>query len=362
MKILVIYATAGAGHKKAAEAIFNRIKAKTSNDVSIIDSLDCTTPFFKFSYARGYILLISRLSFLWGLFYWLTNNRFLFFVVSLIRNFINFINSQKLRRYLLKARPQIVISTHFFANQVVSRLKKAKNLDCRLISLITDFTIHTFWLADGVNFYAVANQKLKDNLISRGVHESKIIISEIPVREEFLKPQDRGEICKRLNINQDLFTALIMTGAIGIGPIEKIVNSLKHEIQLIVVCGKNRKLLSSLSKIQNKSLKIYGLVNNVDELMSACDVIITKAGGLTVAESLVKGLPLIFFNLIPGQEVSNAKLMQSQGAGIIAKEVDDIKEVVLNLKSNPQALKIMRDKVKLIANPETLDNIINLLK
>jgi processive 1,2-diacylglycerol beta-glucosyltransferase len=359
MKILVIYATAGSGHKKAAEAIYNRIKATTSNEVSIVDALDYTNPFFKFSYSRGYTFLITHLPNLWGFFYWLTNNTFLSIFISSV---CNFLNSRKLSKFLLEQSPKIVISTHFFANQVVSRLKKSSRFNCKLICTITDFTVHSFWLAKGVDLFTVATQESKDFLLSRGIPQDKIIISGIPVKQEFLQQYDRPELCKRFNLKPEIFTALIVTGEIAIGPIEEIIQVLKDEAQLIVVCGKNKKLFNKLNEQRRDSLKIFGLVDNMHELMSLSDIIITKAGGLTISESLTKRLPMIFFNLIPGQENLNAELMQSEKAGIIAKDVKHIKEIVLKLKANPKELETLKEKIKSIARPNAVDDILRLLK
>lgn len=362
MKILVIYVTAGEGHKKAAEAIFEKLKSSTPHEIISVDALDFTNPFFKFSYSRGYSFLIARLPFLWGLFFWFTNNALLSKPVACVRNFCNFINSRGLSNFILAQKPDIVISTHFFSNQVVSRLKQIGKLNCKFISVITDFYIHYFWLAEEVDIYTVAYPKLKDYLISKGIPESKIKIMSIPVKDSFLKPIDKEYLCKNIKIKPNVFTALIVTGAIGIGPIEKIVNSLQKHIQLIVVCGRNKRLFKKLAKLECESLRVFGLVDNMHELMSASDVIITKAGGLTISESLVKELPMIFFNLIPGQEKANAKLMQSQGMGVIAKNVKHIEDIILKLKNNPAELDKMKQNISIFTAQESQKNILDILK
>ncbi|HOX54804.1 MAG: glycosyltransferase [Candidatus Omnitrophica bacterium] len=361
MKILVIYATAGEGHKKAAEAISQRLKLQSLHEIILIDALDYTNRFFRFSYSRGYSFLISRLPFIWGVFFWLTNNRWLIWPVNLVRNFFNFINSRKLDKFILTQNPDIVISTHFFSNRVVSRLKKTSGLKAKLISVVTDFSIHHFWLAEEVDIYTVAYPKLKDYLVSHGVKLEKIKVMPIPVRSGFLKSSDKEYLCRKMNIRPDVFTALIVTGAIGLGPIERIVNSLQKHIQLLVVCGRNKKLFNKLVKLGQESLVVFGLVDNMHELMSASDVIITKAGGLTISESLVKKLPMIFFNLIPGQEKTNAKLMQSQGIGFIAKNVNDIEDMVLKLKNNPSELAKMKQNTSVFTSVETKD-ILDIIK
>lgn len=361
MKILVIYATAGEGHKKAAEAISEKLKLQTPHEIILIDALNYTSPFFKFCYSQGYSFLIARLPFVWGFFFWLTNSAFLRKLVGCTRNLSNFINSRRLRKFILTQKPEIVISTHFFSNQVVSRLKRRGKLNCKFISVITDFSIHHFWLVQEVDIYTVAYPKLKDYLISLGVQEARMKIMPIPVKDNFFKHIDKEELCKKINIQPNVFTALIVTGAAGLGPIEKIVSSLQRHIQLIVVCGRNMKLFNKLGKLKNESLRVFGLVDNMHELMSVSDLIMTKAGGLTISESLVKKLPMVFFNLIPGQEKTNAKLMQSQGMGIIAKSVKDIEDIILKFKNNPAELEKMRQNISIFTNQESQD-ILDVLK
>ncbi|MBM3251991.1 MAG: hypothetical protein FJZ11_04330 [Candidatus Omnitrophica bacterium] len=361
MKILVIYATAGEGHKKAAEAIFEKLKSQTPHEIILIDALNYTNPFFKFSYSQGYSFLIARFPSVWGFFFWLTNSAFLCKLVSCARNFSNFINSRKLRNFILTQKPEIIISTHFFSNHVVSRLKRIGKLNCKFISVITDFSIHHFWLAQEADIYTVAYPELRDYLIAQGVQESKIKIMPIPIRDGFLKPIDKEYLYRKINLKPNVFTALIVTGAVGIGPIEKIINLLSKHLQLIVVCGRNKKLFYKLSKLESETLRVFGLVDNMHELMSVSNVIITKAGGLTISESLAKKLPMIFFNLIPGQEEANARLMQSQGMGVIAKSVKDIEDIILKLKNNPAELGKMQQNISNFTSQES-QNILDIIR
>jgi processive 1,2-diacylglycerol beta-glucosyltransferase len=363
MKIFVFYATAGIGHRKAAEAIYEEIKHYISNEhkIRIFDSLDYTNPLFKFIYSSGYTFLISRLPIIWGFFYWLTDTSFTRYFIGLCRSCCNFLNSRKLSKFLSKQQPEIIISTHFFANQIISWLKNTKRLDCKLICVITDYSIHSFWLANSVDIYTVANQNLKDDLISYGIKADKIKVTGIPVKRDFLKIQNKYEICRKINVNPDIFTALIVTGAIGVGPITTIVKTLQDEVQLIVVCGKNRRLFNKLSRSKFGSLRVFGFIDNIHDLMAVSDVVITKGGGLTISESLVQRLPMIFFNLIPGQEEANAKLIEGAKAGIIAKNVKQIRDIVLTLKNNPQILDKLKNNIALIAKPEATNNILKLI-
>ena len=124
-KILITYASAGDGHKKAAEAIYRQfLDVAGDAEIVFVDSLNYATRSFKFSYRRIYIILIKYMPWLWGFFYHLLNNRFFFFIARPFRILVNTINSKKLINFLLKEQFDIIISTHFFATEVISRYKE----------------------------------------------------------------------------------------------------------------------------------------------------------------------------------------------------------------------------------------------
>ena len=143
-----------------------------------------------------------------------------------------------------------------------------------------------------------------------------------------------------------------MTGAIGAGPIEKIVDNLYRDANIIVICGNNKKLFDKLVSRDYSSVKVLGFVDNVDEWMSVSDVLITKAGGITISEAITKLLPMIFFFLVPGQEKNNAGVMQDYGAAKTIKNIKHIKDFVLELKDNPDTLSRMQDNIRKIRNSE----------
>ena len=142
-----------------------------------------------------------------------------------------------------------------------------------------------------------------------------------------------------------------MTGAVGIGPIEEIAQALAGDIQLLIICGRNQKLFDRLTRLNLTDVKIYPLIDYVDELMSVSDVVLTKAGGLTISESLAKGLPMVFFSSIPGLETANEKVVCKAGAGVKAKTVEEIKNSLFFLKSNSYAYQNIKQNVIRLKRP-----------
>jgi len=358
MKIMVIYATAGAGHRRASEAIYGYLKKDTALEVIKIDALDYSNALFRYLYSQGYLFLIAKFPLIWTFFFYLPGNKLSSYLVAFFRFMVNRINLYRLAAYILKVNPDCILSTHFLPNEVGTFLKVFFKAKFKIISIITDFTVHPFWVTRGVDKYIVASQKTEAELVALGVNKDKIKVIGIPIDEKFYSKGNRNDICQKLGVRPDLFSALVVTGAIGIGPIKEIVKVLdEKDIQTIVVCGNNKKLFNNLTAINLKTAKIFGFVNNIHELMDVSDVIVTKPGGLSVSEAIIKNLPMILISPIPGQEVANANLMESLGVGFSMSDPVSILQKILELRKDPSQVSVIKNKLKSISNISTLKEI-----
>lgn len=330
-KVFIVYASAGAGHQKAAEALYEYLKkSRIDLDLKLIDILDYSNYIVQFSYSRGYIFLITKLPWVWYILYRLSSS----FAHNYFRLLSDYLACQPFVDLLKKEKPDVVVSTHFLTSSVLAVFKKKyPQYTFRLITIITDYTLHPYWIGEGVDIYIASCDYVKNCLLTKGIVEDNIKIYGIPVKEKFYLPSDRKTTAQKLGVDPAKFTALIMTGAIGIGPIEEIVQTLAEDVQLLVICGRNQRLFDCLSKLNLGKVKIYPLIDYVDELMSVSDVVLTKAGGLTISESLAKGLPMIFFSSIPGLETANARVIANYGAGSTINTIGQIKKTVLVLKN-----------------------------
>ena len=314
MKILVIHASAGAGHMKAAEAIRDGIQKHTGHTVILSDALDFSSPFYKKLYQKTYLFLISKLSFLWAFLFYLFDLPMMQPFVKIFRRFYNGIHFKRLEKYLVEEQFNYIFSTHFMSTEISAALKEKGHIVSYIITCVTDFDVHRFWLADGVDFYTVASDWTKEKMKKIGISEEKVLVTGIPVNERFQGPFNKPALQAALGLNPDMFTVLIATGSFGIGPIEQIIQSLKG-IQVVVVCGHGQKLYRRLNAKQYENVRIFGLVDNMHELMAVVDVMVTKPGGLSISEALVCQLPLIFFNVIPGQERFNVRIIRAIRSG-----------------------------------------------
>ena len=361
MKVLIISASAGAGHRKAAEALynsFNRAKIQAQK----IDALDYTNPLFKSAYPSVYIFLVRFAPFLWGMIFHFLNIAILKPVINPVRYFFNYINGRPLIKYVLKEQPDVVICVHFFSAQLISRLKAAGRFKGYVVCGVTDFGVHQFWINQGTDYYLVASEMTKTELIAKGVPSDKILVTGIPVEEKFLEPAAKDELRKKLGVAEDTFTILVASGGFGVGPIKKIVQNLdqmNQSLQVLVICGENDRLREFFAgQSFKKTVRVFGYVNNMHEFMAASDIIITKSGGLTVSESLVKALPMIIIRPIPGQEMRNAQVVTKYKAGIKIDDASDVtKQIELLLKDNRQELMAMKKNAQKLGKGESADKI-----
>ena len=352
MKVLIVHASAGAGHRRAAEAIYNYLKENSPDlDLVLLDALDKTNAVFKFDYTKGYSFLVHYAVRLWHWAYWATDYKFLRPLSRSISRVINWINSQRLIRYFLSEKPDVIISTHFLPSEIAAALKRGHKLDSQLITVITDYGVHPFWISPGTDLYVVASDFTKDWLVKECVEAEKIKVLGLPFDPKFPHHFDRRVICHKLGIDYKKFTVLLMTGSFGNGPLEKVAEALAADCQVLVVCAGNKKLYSRLTRRNLENVKVFGYVSNTEELMAASQIIITKPGGSTITEVLIMELPVIFISAIPGQETANVMALAEYGIGISPKNLAELKAVVLDLKNNPQKIEALRLKIREIQKP-----------
>ncbi len=358
-KILIVYATAGIGHKKASIAVKKAYDEMNlpGVEVTLIDALDYTNNFFKWSYLQAYLLMVNKLPTFWGLSYYLTDMPFVDLFVSYIRRINNWANSKKLVNYILDTKPDVIISTHFFASEVIADLKQKSLVLSKLVTVVTDYKIHAWWVAEGTDAYVVASEDTRRDLEGRKVDPSRIKVMGIPIEPVFSKVLDRPKIFKETGLRDDLFTILVIGGGFGVGPIEgivKVISQIPRELQTVVVCGHNEELVQKIRSLKDEyklNMKVLGFIDNVYEYMDISDILISKSGGITVSESLAKEIPLVVISPILGQETRNSDFLVKNNTAIKVNKLDDLKAALEGLISDPVKLDKMKESIKAIKKP-----------
>lgn len=365
MKILITYATAGVGHKKAAMAIAKSFLGKYKNiNTDVIDVLDYTNPFFKRTYCATYLLLINKIIFLWGFFYYFLNLKVAHTLFAPLRKLLHVSNGVRFINFLLKEKPDVVISTHFLTADICEYVKRKHGLNMRVINVLTDYRAHSFWISKGVDTYVVGHERVKTELVTKwGVSGDAVKVFGIPVEEKFSKKHDIIPLRQKLGIPQDSFTVLLLSGGYGVGPLVKILRALNKAdfpLTAITVCGHNKKLCKRVANFKKcAAIKIinFGYVNNIDELMAVSSVCIGKAGGISTAEAIAQGVPFIFIRPIPGQEKANADLFVEVGAALGLKKISRLLKTVETLKLSGARMKALLESIERVKKSNAASNI-----
>lgn len=370
-KILIFYGSYGGGHLSAAKSIRDYIEKNYSDSqVELVDCVEYVNKLFNKLTTKAYKDFSKNARWIWKHLYYDSESGSL----SRICNTINRLMAIKLNRLIQEFQPDLIISTHPFSSQMCAILKEKGNLNCKVATILTDYAPHNQWLvkSEFIDYYFVAQQGMVDDLVSRGVNKDKIHVTGIPLSSRFLQSYNKQKILEDYGLTSDKNTILFFAGGeFGFGK-DKTFNRLKAiidnlpNLQVVAVAGRNEKMKERFDELvkatkTESNVKILSFTNQVPELMSVSDLVITKPGGLTTTESLASGLPLIIIDPLPGQEEENAEFIENSGAGIWVKDSDNIETILLDIFNNPDKLESMKSKARLIAKKNSTQNIVETL-
>ena len=349
-KVHIFHISEFGGHNKAAQNLKEALLYKNPQ----IDVLNLNG--FGYFYPRGekiinsiYITVIKHFPHLWGRAY---DRRKVVKALAPYRKLINKFAFSRLDKLIIQHPPSCFVATQAFPCGLIADFKEKEGLTIPLVAIVTDYHPNRFWVHPLVDRYVVACQEAKDVLIGEGVADEKVKILGIPISVKFLTTYPKTRISKELGFVSGLDTVLIMGGGLGIGPIKVIakrLDSLKHDFQIIVVCGRNKKLHNWFLRKETKFKKplfVFGYTEDIHKVMDFADMIITKGGGITISEALAKGLCIITTHPIPGQEERNVQYLSKMQAVIKADHSSEIGKVVGKLLENKKEMYSLRERAK----------------
>ncbi|OCT10946.1 UDP-N-acetylglucosamine--LPS N-acetylglucosamine transferase [Paenibacillus pectinilyticus] len=233
--------------------------------------------------------------------------------------------------------PHAIVCTHPFPSVVVSRLKRA-GLHTPLCTVITDYDVHGTWVSREVNKYMVSSEDVKHKLLVHGVAAAHVEITGIPVHPSFREVHDKTLIRQQFQL-APLPTVLIMGGGwglIGGDSLSEHLVAWRDRIQFIFCLGQNEKALAKLAadpRYVHPHIHLLGFSREIDKLMEASDLLVTKPGGMTCSEGLAKAIPMLFYDPIPGQEEENVHYFTKHGFGEPIQSSDTISHWLTMLAS-----------------------------
>lgn len=371
-KVLIFYASYGGGHLSAANSIKQCIDENFPDfETNLVDCmLYVNKPINKIT-TSAYKQMAKKFPWAWGEVYSHSQKGPIAHISSTANNLM----AKKLLKLIKEYQPDIVISTHPFGSQMVSYLKRKALVDCKLATIMTDFAPHDQWLVgkEHVDYFFVSHEKMRQELINNSnIPEDKVFATGIPLSNRFLKHYNKMKIMNSLGLNPEKKVILFFAGGeFGLGR-EKTIKILKSfinhvtEHQIVAIGGKNEKMKNEFNKLVQEEhaediVKVMGFTNQVPELMSISDLVVTKPGGLTTTESLASGLPMVVINPIPGQEEENAEFLENAGVAIWLKKHDDFDAVISDLLADSKKLHKMKVNTKLLAKKNSTRDICDIV-
>ena len=328
------------------------------------DALHFTNKLFRDFYSKLYARLVQTAPDFLGWWYkqsdepWKTDG---------MRLMLDRLNTGPLVKFIRKFDPHITVCTHFMPAGIISDLIAKDRLDAHLSIVVTDLDFHAMWLSRMFHRYFVAIDETRAHLEMLGLPTDRITVSGIPIDPEFASPIDRVSTRQNYRLHPTRPTLLLSAGALGVGPAEFLVDRLKqlrNKVQTLVVCGRNIETRDRVQRAvgdDNENFQVFGYTDRMPDLMKISDLFIGKPGGLTSAEALTCGLPMVIVSPIPGQEERNSDHLLEDGVAVKCNEMTTVPYKIDTLLDNPERLDQMRNRAYALSRPDAARLIVETL-
>ncbi|CAN5324655.1 glycosyltransferase [soil metagenome] len=366
-RILVLSASVGAGHMRAAEAVEQALlETVPGATVRNVDVLTLTNPAFRQVYGKAYLDLVNRVPHVLGYFYDLMDqpsrsgrNR-----SDRLRQAVERLNLRPFIRSL-KAEPwDLVINTHFLPAAIISTLRQRGDSDQKHVTVTTDFETHRLWVNQPCDHFFTATEEGAKYLQHWGVPAAATSVTGIPIHPVFSRPRERATCLSKHGLQGDRPIVLQLSGGFGVGPIAKITRGLlevEQPVELVVIAGRNEEVKADLQTIPVPSrhrTHILGFTKEIDELMAVADLVVYKPGGLTTSETLARGAVMAIVNPIPGQETRNSDYLLESGAAIKVNNIGTLPYKIDSLLADRPRLAQLKANVARIARPRAAFDVV----
>ncbi len=371
-RVLILTASYGTGHVIVAKALDEAFR-KSGVESTVIDLVEAGEKTEKIG-KKFYEFLMKHGHFVWKFYH---EKIMPIRKGDSIRKIYKSLHRQKFFKEIEEINPDIIISTMDQASVIASLYKqslqssvlpaglKEDHPDVKIATVLTDYVAHPLWVWKNMDYYFVGSEDIRQYLIKHGIDGSKIFMTGIPLRQQFEKILDKKEARNKLGLPHDKIVLLVSAGSFGSVPISKVVSVVRdrQDVLVVILSGNDEKVPIYADLLQQNGVigKVISYTNEIEIFMSASDLFISKAGGVSVAECLRCGLPAIYVNNFPGHEIGNALFTEKHGASQIVKKVEDLSEVLNNVLLSKDKIKEMSVSAKKISTPNASSDIVKTL-
>ncbi|XP_034893259.1 monogalactosyldiacylglycerol synthase 2, chloroplastic [Populus alba] len=370
--VLILMSDTGGGHRASAEAIRDAFKLEYGDEYRIIvkDVWKEYTGWPLNDMERQYKFMVKHVQ-LWKVAFHSTSPRW---IHSCYLAAIAAYYAKEVEAGLMEYKPDIIISVHPMMQHIPLWVLKWQGLQKKVIfvTVITDLnSCHPTWFHPRVNRCYCPSEEVAKRAALDGLEDSQIRVFGLPIRPSFARAVlSKDELREELELDPSLPAVLLMGGGEGMGPVKKTALALGESLfdkelgkplgQLIIICGRNKVLKSTLESHEwTIPVKVRGFETQMEKWMGACDCIITKAGPGTIAEALIRGLPIILNDYIPGQEKGNVPYVVDNGAGVFTRSPKETAKIVTEwFCTKTDELERMSENALKLAQPEAVFDII----
>ena len=366
-RVVILMSDTGGGHRASAQALqatFEELYG-AEFEVTIVDLWSNNSPWPVNQMPKGYSTMVK--------YPWMWRASFRFLWPSWVHEPTFFMYHKLLGRLMAQAlldlQPDLVVSVHPLMQHIP--LKVMRNLQrsgkmkkVPFATVVTDFTTcHSTWFHRKVDRCYVATEEAKELALTRGLKESQLVVYGLPIRPVFSQTYSKAKLRSKLKMDPAKPAVLVCSGGEGMGPVEETIQSIGRElggkVQVVVICGRNKRLAERLAAAQfPMKLIVNGFVRNMHEWMYACDSIVTKAGPGTIAESLICGLPLVLNAFVPCQEEGNIPYVVNNRVGDFTKDPAEVGRILSRWLDDKKAFSEMAKRAKALGAPKATFNIV----
>jgi processive 1,2-diacylglycerol beta-glucosyltransferase len=358
-RVLVLSASVGAGHLRAAQAVELALRElDPTAEVRNLDVLDFTGAAFRRIYGLAYLDLVNKAPHVLGYFYDLLDRpRSKKKKSDRLRLLVERLNLRRFLRFLEAEPWDVVVNTHFLPAEIIASLRRRGELKTPQLTATTDFETHRLWVNEPCDHYFTATEEGSAYLRSWGVPAENTSVTGIPIHPVFSRTRDRSECLARQGLRGDRPVVLQLGGGFGVGPVEKLFRGLlaiEVGLEVVVVAGRNEKLKRELLKVkppERHRVKVLGFTEEIDELMAVADLVVSKPGGLTTSEVLARGAAMAIVNPIPGQESRNSDYLLEMGAAIKINNLATLEHKLTRLFREPGRLAALKERSRSLGKP-----------
>lgn len=363
MRPLILSCNTGAGHNTAGKAVREQF-IKNGVDCQLLDALSFASESLSRFVCNFYVGITINAPGLFGAGYRAAER------MSSPRGrsasyIANAGYAHTLYRYLVENKIDTVVTTHIFPAQCLTHIRKRYRMDkLRLYFVSTDYNCCPFVEETSTDAFFVPHDVITGEFIRRGVGEERVLVSGIPTLEKFSAKTDKTEARAKLGLPDKAPIILMMSGSMGFGNLEEMVrllrNRMRDETNIVVLGGNNERLKASLRARfgDDTRIRVMDFTDRADLYMDACDIMLSKPGGLSSTEAAVKNVPLVHTAPIPGCETDNLLFFNHFGMSVSGSSPQETADAAIRLLERPEMQKAVMDAQRQNTNPHSAADIV----